>query len=110
MYADRITDSMKQAISETSRRREKQLAYNRENHITPETIKKAVRDLIIAEKAAEAKVEYEIEKKPNLSQAEIKARITGLEEEMLKAAADLAFERAAELRDEIRGWEKLVKD
>jgi excinuclease ABC subunit B len=109
MYADRITDSMKQAISETSRRREKQLAYNQENHITPATIKKAVRDLIIAEKAAEAKVEYEIEKKPNLSQAEIKARINGLEEEMLKAAADLAFERAAELRDEIRGWEKLVK-
>ncbi len=110
MYADRITDSMREAIGETNRRREKQLAYNRENNITPETIKKAVRDLIMAEQAAEDKVEYEMQKKPNLSQAEIKGKIGELEKEMLKAAADLAFERAAELRDEMRGWEKLVKE
>ncbi len=110
MYADRITDSMREAIGETNRRREKQLAYNRENNITPETIKKAVRDLIMAEQAAEDKVEYEMQKRPNLSQAEIKVKIEELEKEMLKAAADLAFERAAELRDEMRGWEKLLKN
>jgi excinuclease ABC subunit B len=110
MYADRITDSMKFAISETNRRREKQLAYNAEFGITPETIKKAVRDLIMTEKAAEDKVEYEIQRKPNLSQKEIKAKINELETEMLKAAADLEFERAAELRDEMRGWERLVKN
>lgn len=109
MYADRITDSMREAIGETNRRREKQLAYNRENNITPETIKKAVRDLIMAEQAAEDKVEYEMQKRPNLSQTEIKVKIEELEKEMLKAAADLAFERAAELRDEMRGWEKLLK-
>lgn len=110
MYADRITDSMREAISETNRRREKQLAYNRENNITPETIKKAVRDLIMAEQAAEDKVEYEMQKRPNLSQAEIRVKIEELEKEMLTAAADLAFERAAELRDEMRGWEKLLKN
>lgn len=109
MYADRITDSMQQAISETNRRREKQLAYNRQYHITPETIKKAVRDLIMAEQAAEEKVQYEMQKKPNLSQAEIKTKIAELEQEMLKAAAELEFERAAGLRDEMRSWEKLVK-
>jgi excinuclease ABC subunit B len=97
------------SISETNRRREKQLAYNVEYGITPETIKKAVRDLIMSEKAAEDKVEYEIQRKPNLSQAEVKAKINELEKEMLKAAADLQFERAAELRDEMRGWERLVK-
>lgn len=109
MYADRITDSMQQAISETNRRREKQLAYNRQYHITPETIKKAVRDLIMAEQAAEEKVQYEMQKKPNLSQAEIKTKIAELEQEMLKAAAELEFERAAGMRDEMRSWEKLVK-
>jgi excinuclease ABC subunit B len=109
MYADRITDSMKKAIGETNRRREKQLAYNVQYKITPETIKKAVRDLIMSEKAAEAKVEYEIKRKPNLSQTEIKNKINELETEMLKAAADLEFERAAELRDEMRSWERLVK-
>jgi excinuclease ABC subunit B len=109
MYADRITDSMKYAISETNRRRVKQLAYNSEHNITPETIKKAIRDLIMTEKAAEDKAEYEIKRKPNLSQAEVKGKINELETEMLKAASELAFERAAELRDEMRGWEKLVK-
>lgn len=109
MYADKMTDSMKQAIHETNRRREKQLQYNAEYGITPETIKKAVRDLIMAEQAAEEKVEYEMQRKPNVSPAEIKAKITELEREMLKAAAELEFERAAELRDEMRSWERLVK-
>ncbi|MGE5582969.1 MAG: excinuclease ABC subunit UvrB [Bacillota bacterium] len=110
MYADKITDSMRQAINETNRRREKQLKYNAENGITPETIKKAVRDLIQAEQAAEDRVAYEIENKPNLSPEEIKVKIRELEVEMLKAAAELAFERAAELRDEMRSWEKLLKN
>jgi excinuclease ABC subunit B len=108
MYADRITDSMQKAIHETNRRRMKQLEYNEANGITPESVKKAVRDLIQAEQAAESKVEYEVNKNPRLRPEEIKAKITELETEMLKAAADLAFERAAELRDEMRYWEKAL--
>jgi excinuclease ABC subunit B len=108
MYADKITDSMDRAIRETNRRRVKQLQYNEANGITPESVKKAVRDLIRAEQAAESKVEYEISKNPRLRPDEIRAKITGLETEMLKAAADLAFERAAELRDEMRYWEKAL--
>jgi excinuclease ABC subunit B len=108
MYADRITDSMDRAIRETNRRRKKQLEYNEANGITPESVKKAVRDLIQAEQAAESKVEYEISKNPRLRPDEIKAKISELETEMLKAASDLAFERAAELRDEMRNWEKAL--
>ncbi len=108
MYADRITDSMQRAIRETNRRRAKQLQFNEKNGITPESVKKAVRDLIQAEQAAESKVEYEISKNPRLRPDEIKAKITELETEMLKAAAELAFERAAELRDEMRYWEKAL--
>lgn len=108
MYADRITDSMDRAIRETNRRRKKQLEYNEANGITPESVKKAVRDLIQAEQAAESKVEYEISKNPRLRPDEIKAKISELETEMLKAAADLSFERAAELRDEMRNWEKAL--
>jgi excinuclease ABC subunit B len=110
MYADKITDSMSRAIGETNRRRQKQLQYNAENGITPESVRKAVRDLIQAEQVAEAKVEYEYQRKPHLSPGEIKAKIVELETEMLKAAAELAFERAAELRDEMRGWEKLLNN
>ncbi len=72
-------------------------------------LKKAVRDLIQAEQAAEAKVQYEFERKPNLSQDEIRKKVRELETEMLKAAEELVFERAAELRDEMRSWEKLIK-
>lgn len=108
MYADRMTDSMRRAIDETERRRKKQLEYNTKYGITPETVKKAVRDLIMTEQAAEAKVEYEIQKNPYLSREEIKAKITEVETAMLKAAAELEFERAAELRDELRNWEKLI--
>ncbi|HEX3044348.1 MAG TPA: excinuclease ABC subunit UvrB [Bacillota bacterium] len=110
MYADKITDSMGRAIGETNRRRGIQLKFNEENGITPESVRKAVRDLIQAEQVAEAKVEYEYQRKPNLSAGEIKAKIAELETEMLKAAAELAFERAAELRDEMRSWEKLLSN
>lgn len=108
MYADRITDSMKKAIDETNRRRRKQLRYNEEHGITPESVKKAVRDLIRVEQAAEEKVEYEVGQNPKLTEAEIKEKIKALETEMLKAAAELEFEKAAELRDEIRSWEKVL--
>ncbi len=108
MYADRITDSMKRAIDETNRRRQKQLQYNQEHGITPESVKKAVRDLIQIEQAAEEKVEYEVGQNPNLTPAEIKEKIKTLETEMLKAASELEFEKAAELRDEIRNWEKIL--
>jgi excinuclease ABC subunit B len=108
MYADKVTDSMKRAIGETDRRRNKQLQFNRENGITPESVKKAIRGLIQAEQAAEARVEYEVKRRPKLKPEEIKARISELEREMLKAAGALEFERAAELRDEIREWERLI--
>ncbi|NLW48124.1 MAG: excinuclease ABC subunit UvrB [Firmicutes bacterium] len=108
MYADRITDSMKRAIDETNRRRRKQLQYNEEHGITPESVKKAVRDLIQVEQAAEEKVEYEVGRNPKLTVAEIKERIKLLETEMLKAASELEFEKAAEIRDEIRNWEKVL--
>lgn len=108
MYADKITDSMRRAIDETERRRRKQLKYNQEHGITPESVKKAIRDLIQVEQAAEEKVEYEIGKNPKLTPDEIKEKIKTLETEMLKAASELEFEKAAELRDEIRYWEKVL--
>ncbi len=108
MYADKVTDSMKRAIDETDRRRAKQMRFNEENGITPETVRKAVRDLISTEQAAEEKVAYEARQLQKLTPAEIKAKIDALETEMLKAAADLEFEKAAGLRDEMRSWAKLL--
>ena len=109
MYADKITGSMQRAIDETNRRRQIQLQHNEIHGITPESVKKAVRDLIQGQQASEEKVEYQFERNPKLTAAEIKAKVAELETEMLKAAADLAFERAAELRDEMRQWEKFLK-
>ncbi len=108
MYADHTTDSMRRAIQETNRRREIQVRFNEEHGITPETVRKAVRDLISAEQAAEDKVTYEAQQLPKLAPDEIKAKIAELETTMLKAAAELEFERAAELRDEIKSWSKLL--
>lgn len=108
MYADKVTESMRRAIDETERRRRKQLLYNQEHDITPESVKKAVRDLIQVEQAAEEKVEYEVGQNPKLTVADIKEKIKTLETEMLKAAAELEFEKAAELRDELRNWERLL--
>ncbi len=108
MYADKITDSMRRAIDETDRRRQKQLQYNQEHGITPESVKKAVRDLIQVEQAAEEKVEYEVGQNPKLTAVDIKEKIQKLETEMLRAASELEFEKAAELRDEIRNWEKVI--
>jgi len=109
MYADKITDSMKKALDETERRREKQLQHNQLNGIKPETVKKAVRDLIQMEQVAEEKVAYEIAKHPQLTQAELKSKLSELETAMLAAAASLEFEKAAELRDELRQWEKMLQ-
>ena len=109
MYADVITDSMGRALKETSRRREKQLQYNAEHNITPETIKKAVRDLISTEQVAEDQVLYEVAAK-KISQDEIKKTVARLEQEMLKAAKELEFEAAAKLRDEMLEWQKLLEE
>ena len=101
MYADNMTDSMKAAIEETGRRRTIQQKYNEEHHITPQTIKKAVRDLISISRTI-AKEELQFEKDPeSMSADELKKLIARVEKQMRKAAADLNFEAAAELRDKM---------
>ncbi len=101
MYADTITDSMRRAIDETNRRRAVQEAYNEEHGITPQTIKKAVRDLISISKDI-AREEKEYEKDPeSMSRKELEKLIGEVEKQMRKAAAELNFEAAAELRDKM---------
>ncbi|GAA0307631.1 excinuclease ABC subunit B [Gracilibacillus halotolerans] len=101
MYADRITDSMRTAIDETTRRREKQEAYNQKHGITPKTINKAVRDVIRATLVAEDEGEYAeaAVKISEMSKKEREKLIEKMEKEMKQAARELDFERAAELRD-----------
>ena len=100
MYADKITKSMQFAIDETYRRREKQIAYNEEHGVTPQTIKKEVRDVIKATNVAEEEVNYDTGKKPSeMTKKERLELIDNMETEMKQAARDLDFERAAELRD-----------
>ncbi|MCA1021312.1 excinuclease ABC subunit UvrB [Halobacillus litoralis] len=100
MYADKMTKSMQYAIDETYRRREKQMAYNEEHGITPQTIKKDVRDVIKATAVAEEDITYETGKKPSeMTKKERQEMIDNMETEMKQAARDLDFERAAELRD-----------
>ena len=102
MYADMMTDSMANAISETNRRREIQEAYNKEHGITPTTIKKAVRDLISISKAAET-AGQKLEKDPeSMNRRELEKLLNTMEKQMKKAAAELNFEAAMELRDKIR--------
>lgn len=101
MYADVMTDSMKMAISETERRRSIQEAYNKEHGITPQTIKKAVRDLISISKEVEKEKE-DFEKAPeSMNKKELEKLIGELQKKMKKAAADLNFEEAALLRDKM---------
>ena len=101
MYADTITDSMRIAIDETARRRKLQEAYNKEHGITPTTIKKAVRDLIAISKEV-AKSRVNLEKDPeSMSQKELEELLSKVEKKMRKAAAELDFENAAILRDEM---------
>ena len=103
MYADTITGSMKKAIDETQRRRKIQEEYNKENKITPQTIKKSVRDLISITKVADSdRTGKEIEKDiESMSDKELKKLKTLLEKNMHRAAAELNFEEAAMLRDKI---------
>ena len=107
MYADSITRSMKVAIDETLRRRTIQERYNDEHGITPTTIYKEVRDLIVATKAAEETTAYGV--KDTLEIEELKQRIIILTEEMLKCAENLEFEKAAKLRDTIKEIEERIR-
>ena len=110
MYADNMTDSMKAAIDETNRRRSIQQAYNEEHGITPQTIKKAVRDLISVSKAI-AKEELRLEKDPeSMSDKELDSLIAKIEKNMKKAAMELDFETAAELRDKMTELKKIRHD
>ena len=100
MYADELTDSMEKAISETNRRRKIQEEYNKEHGITPKTIQKSVRDSIRASIIEEAETKYNIGKDESVQDV-----INKLTDEMLKCAANMEFERAAELRDQIKELE-----
>ncbi|MDR2166693.1 MAG: excinuclease ABC subunit UvrB [Clostridiales bacterium] len=110
MYADRITNSMSYAISETTRRRTLQLAYNEQNGITPQTITKKVHDIIQATLSADApKKSPKLAKDPeSMDRAELLAHLKDLEKQMKQAAADLNFERAAQLRDTLFKTKKLL--
>ncbi len=103
MYADELTDSMEKAISETNRRRKIQKQYNKEHNITPKTIRKSVRESIKVTTVEDISIEYKLEKNED-----IKDVITKLTDEMLSYAANMEFEKAAELRDKIKELEKLM--
>ena len=110
MYADTITDSMRRAIDETERRRALQQAYNEAHGITPQTIKKAVRDLISITKEIKP-AETAFEKDPeSMSRPELEKLIADVQKKMKKAAAELNFEAAAELRDQMVDLKKLLAD
>lgn len=108
MYADKITRSMESAITETKRRREIQMLYNEEHNITPTTIKKKVRDAIEATVVADEETIYGIKETNNID--EIKENIAALQAEMIEAAQNLQFERAAELRDKIKQLEERINN
>ena len=110
MYADVMTDSMKQAIEETERRRKVQMAYNEAHGITPQTIKKSVRDLIAVSKKVAAE-EVRMEKDPeSMSEKELEKLAKELTKQMKKAAAELNFEAAAELRDKLVEIKRMTKE
>lgn len=110
MYADVITDSMRFAIDETQRRRAVQEAYNQEHGITPQTIKKAVRDIISISKAV-AKNEMEFEKDPeSMSRKELEKLVGEVQKQMKQAAAELNFEAAADLRDKMITLKKQLQE
>ena len=102
MYADNMTDSMHAAITETERRRTIQDKYNKEHGITPKTIQKSVRDVIKASIIENAESKYNISKDESIEDI-----ISKLTDEMLKCAQEMEFERAAELRDQIKQLESM---
>ncbi|MCI8964208.1 MAG: excinuclease ABC subunit UvrB [Eubacterium sp.] len=109
MYADRETDSMKKAIGETERRRGIQDAYNKEHGITPQTIKKAVRDLIKISTKAESGME-DLEKDPEyMTKEELDKQIQKIMKRMNQASAELNFEAAAALRDQMIELKKILE-
>ena len=105
MYADELTDSMEKAISETNRRRKLQEEYNKTNGITPQTIRKSVRDTIKATIVEDIQSKYDIKEDESIEDI-----IRKLTDEMLKYATAMEFEKAAELRDKIKELEKYSKD
>ncbi len=110
MYADTITDSMDKALTETNRRREIQQKYNNEHGITPTTIKKAVRDLISISKEVDRKIS-DVEKDPeSMDYKELKKLIEKVKKKMERAAAELDFETAIEMRDKLAELRKLQED
>jgi excinuclease ABC subunit B len=114
MYADRMSEAMEQAISETNRRREIQIAYNKKHGITPATVKKAIADILVrhaeeAEDAAAASIDV-LKKSYNvLIPAQRKQLVKALDNEMLEHAKNLEFEQAAAIRDEILRIKELGK-
>ncbi len=110
MYADTITASMKAAIDETERRRRLQEEYNKKNHITPQTIKKAVRDVIAISKAAIADDKTWKKEPESMSLDELKRLKAELERKMSKAAAELEFEAAATYRDRLAEVKRMLHD
>lgn len=110
MYADKMTDSMNKAISETNRRREIQQQYNEKHGITPTTIKKAVRDLISISKKVDTKT-IDIEKDPeSMSKKELEKLVKDISKKMHTAAAELNFELAAQLRDQMVELKKYLNE
>ena len=103
MYADELTDSMEKAIHETNRRREIQMNYNKEHGITPQTIKKSIRETIKAVTVENVQEKYNMDKNTSLEEM-----ISKLTDEMLKYASQMEFEKAAEIRDKIRELENTV--
>ena len=103
MYADELTESMEKAISETNRRRKIQMEYNKKHNITPQTIQKSIRDTIKASYVEDIQEEYKLDKNANMQDV-----INKLTDEMLKYAADMEFEKAAELRDKIKELENFT--
>lgn len=110
MYADNMTDSMKKAISETNRRRSIQQAYNEAHGITPQTIKKAVREVIAISKAAEKNSGELMKDTESMTKKELTALVQKLTKKMHTAAADLNFEAAAEIRDQLIEIKKQLQD
>lgn len=109
MYADVITKSMQVTIDETSRRREIQDEYNKEHNIVPKTIKKEIRDVINTSIAAEEDVDFEVNEN-EFTKEEISAMIDALKPEMYRAAEELDFEKAAEIRDKINELKEKKKE